>query len=373
MTESQVRGLFNEIAEGEAAPSRVDPQLALRRGRVRLRWRRACAAGVPVLAAAAVTVVALAVAAGSVRTGAGLAAAGPAAPRQFNPLHPDVSFGWLPAGESIMQGGARRTEVFMDAGSASGFLGWGLDVYARGQCHLTGAGRGLKCAGETPLEDATARFSEPAPAVDGHRAFWAGTDLVWPYARGGWAWVSIPVRNFSTLRHDTVMQSQAIKIARHVRFDASTAPLVFPAQLTGLAGQWRMSEVHYQADAGVLLGDSYTLTTGTSKFFPRVGDLGIWTNAPYVQVHPAPRTGTCSPHDPATMNTSEIINGYRVVLKRTAAGGHPEQELCIAHADGLWVDVIEFGPHPTMSVTRVFRQMRLLGTHPAHWTTNPIS
>ena len=372
MTESQVRGLFNEIAEGETGPSRVDPQLALRRGRARLRWRRACAAGAPVLAAAAVAVVALAVAAGPGRPGTGPAAAGPAAPRQFNPLNPGVSFGWLPAGESIMQGGARRTEVFMDAGSPSEFPGWGLDVYARGQCHLTGADRGLKCVGETPLMDETARISEPAPAVDGHRAFWAGTDLVWSYARGGWAWVSIAVPSFSALRHDPVMQRQAIKIARHVRFGASTAPVVFPAQLTGLTGQWRINELHYQAEAGVLLGDSYTLTTGTSQFFPQVGDLGIWTNAPYIQVHPAPRTGTCSPNDPATVNTSEIINGYRVVVKRSSAGGFPEHEACAAHADGLWADITEFGSHSTNSVTRLFRQLRLLGTNPAHWTTNPI-
>jgi hypothetical protein len=35
----------------------------------------------------------------------------PAAPRQFNPLIPYVSFGWLPAGEWLIQGGVRRTEV----------------------------------------------------------------------------------------------------------------------------------------------------------------------------------------------------------------------------------------------------------------------
>ena len=104
MTEPQVRALFNQIADGEAAPSRVDTQLALRRGRARLRWRRACVASAPVLAAAAVAVVALAVAAGPGRPGAGPAATGPAAPRQFNPLIPYVSFGWLPAGQSLEPG-----------------------------------------------------------------------------------------------------------------------------------------------------------------------------------------------------------------------------------------------------------------------------
>jgi hypothetical protein len=372
VNEPQVRALFNQIADGEATPSRVDTQLALRRGRARLRWRRACVASVPVLAAAAVAVVALAVAAGPGRPGVGPAAAGPAAPRQFNPLIPYVSFGWLPAGQSLDQGGAWRGAVYMDAESASSLPGWGLTVYARGQCHLTSAGRGLKCAGETPLENATTRFSQPAPAIDGHDAFWAGTNLVWKYARGGWAWMNIAVPDFSALRHDPVMQGQAIKIARHLRFGAATPPLVFPAKLTGLAGQWRFSDLHYRAAAGVLQADSYTLTTGTSRFFPRVGDLGIWTNAPYVDIAPSPRSATCTPHDPSTQNTSEIINGYRAVLKLSSTGGHPRQEVCAVHADGLSVGILEFGPHPLMGVTSLFRHLRLLGTNPANWTKNPI-
>ena len=371
MNESQVRALFNQIADGESPPSRVDPQLALRRGRARLRWRRACVASAPVLAAAAVAVVALAVAAGPSRPGAGPATTGPAAPRQFNPLIPYVSFGWLPAGQSLSQGVTSRTQVGMLSGSASNPLGWSFSVYARGQCHLTSSGQGLRCAGETPLEVATARFSKPAPAVHGHSAFWAGTNLVWSYARGGWAWLNIPV-SFSTLQHDTVVQRQAIKIARHLRFGAATPPLVFPGQLTGLTGRWRISDLHYGAAAGVLQADSYTLTTGTSRFFPQVGDQGIWTNAPYVQIHPAPRRETCDPHDPSTQNTSEIISGYRVVVKRSSAGGRPEQEVCAAHADGLSVDILEFGPHPSANVTSLFRQLRLLGTNPANWTNNPI-
>jgi len=49
----------------------------------------------------------------------------PAAPRQFNPLIPNVSFGWLPAGESLGQGGVRRTDVYLAAGRPPGLLGWG--------------------------------------------------------------------------------------------------------------------------------------------------------------------------------------------------------------------------------------------------------
>jgi hypothetical protein len=146
MIEPQVRALFDQIAEGEAEPSRVDTHLALRRGRARLRWRRACVAGAPVLAAAVAAVVALAVAAGPFRTGASPAGgAGPAAPRQFSALIPNGTFGWLPAGEALQQGGVRPGEAYMAAGSPADFSSWSLGVYARGRCHLTGSPGALTC------------------------------------------------------------------------------------------------------------------------------------------------------------------------------------------------------------------------------------
>jgi hypothetical protein len=367
MTESQVRALFNQIADGGAGSWRVDTQLALRRGRARLRWRRACVAGAPLLAAAAATAVALAAAAGPARPGAGPASgAGPAAPRQFNPLIPNVSFGWLPAGQSLMQGGVRPAEVYLDA------TDWALSVYARGRCHLTGPATGLTCSTRDRGGVSTWRFSGPAPAVGGHSAFWAGPNLVWQYARGGWAALNMPLPSVSAPRHDSRTQREAIKIAGQLRFGVATPPLVFPARLTGLPGQWLVSDVHYFAGAGVLRADSYILTTDTSRFFPHVGDLGVWANAPYVQINPAPRASTCTPHDPAYKNTSEIINGYRVVVQRGTIGGLPEQDVCAAHAGGFWVDIEEFGPHPTIGVASLFRHLRLPGTNPANWTSNPI-
>ena len=114
MIESQVRALFTEIADREPARSQVDIQLARRRGRARLRWRRACVAGASVLAAAAVVV--LAVGVGPVRLGSGPPAGRPAAPRQFNPLVPYLSFGWLPAGNSLVAGDARPELMALVAG-----------------------------------------------------------------------------------------------------------------------------------------------------------------------------------------------------------------------------------------------------------------
>jgi hypothetical protein len=366
MSEFQIRALFAEIAGGEPASSRVDVELARRRGRARLRWRRAGVAGGSVLAAAAVA--ALAVGVGPVRPGPGPVAAGPAAPRQFNPLVPYMSFGWLPPGESPGQGGIRPTESFIVAGP-QGEPEWTLGVYARGQCHLTGSASGLNCPGSSTLQ-----LRKRAPDVAGHRAFWGSPFLVWQYARGGWAWMSIPAPNLSAVLHSKQgLAGTALKIARHVRYDVPTR-LVFPARFSGLPSQWQVHDIsYYVPDGGLLRADQYMLTTGRSRFDPHVGDTGVWTDAPYVIVHPAPRKGTCSPHDPSSKNTSEIINGYRVVLKRFHLGGVPVQELCGAHAGGLWFNIQVFGAHPSIDVTSLFRDhMRLLGTNPANWTANPI-
>jgi hypothetical protein len=148
---------------------------------------------------------------------------------------------------------------------------------------------------------------------------------------------------------------------------------VFPARFTGLPSQWHISDVHYWADSGVLSADTYVLTTRASRFLPQVGDLGVWANAPYIDIHPAPRKATCTPHDPATQNTSKVINGYRVVLKQMHIGGLPVQELCGAHADGLAFNIEVFGAHPTIDPVSLFRDhMRLLGADPANWTRNPL-
>ena len=351
-----------------------------RRGRARRRGgRRRTAWAAPIAAAAAVALViglAVAVSNGLFGTPRPARTAPAAAPRQFNPLIPYVSFGWLPAGESLYSGEVRPAQVFLTAGSTT-FPEWELNVYARGRCRLTGPARGLNCPHQG-LDGTTARatFTARAPAVNGHSAFWTGTGLAWQYARDGWAalmWSGSGPTARAPRQHMVRWQRQAVKIAGRLRLDAAI-PLVFPTQFTGLPSQWQISDVYYQPQAGVLRPETYTLTTPTARYLPHIGDLGIWTNAPYVQIHPAPRDGTCTPHDPASNNTSEIINGYRVVVKHMAIGGVPEQELCAAHADGFWFSIIESGPHPPIDVASLFKHhMRLLGTNPAKWTSHPLN
>jgi hypothetical protein len=379
MIESQIRALFTETADGEPATSQADIQLGRRRGRARLRWRRACVAGSSVLAAAAVA--ALAVGAGPVRPGSGPPAAGPAAPRQFNPLIPYLSFGWLPAGNSLVAGDARPEVMSLTAGrKLYARSTWDLIVYAAGQCHLTGPAGELKCSAPA-LEGLTARITGRAQAVRGHRAFWAGPYLVWQYARGGWAWLSLPFPydspKLSNAAKREAAKRDAVKIADHVRYGAATPPLVFPAQLTRLPSQWRVSSVYYLPDAGVLRASRFALGTGTPDLGAD-GGLEYQTNLPYFTIDPATsRKGSCYRYpnrkNSSERSTSETINGYRVVVTHLVRGTLSRQDLCAANADGLALYISQFGAHPPINLASLFRDhLRLLGANPANWTSKPI-
>jgi hypothetical protein len=375
VVESQLRALFEELASGEPPPSRVDTGLARRQGRRRLRWRRAAIAGAPVLAAAAAAAVVLAtgVAAPSVpaRVRATPAAGrsspppGPAqAPSHFNPLVPYLSFGWLPAGQSLIAGGTGRTEMYVVAGPRPAKATWSLAVYSAGRCQLATAQ--LNCttnasAGQT--EQITGR----APAVDGHPAFWAGGYLVWRYARGGWAWLSVPPSGGAAARAETV------KVASHVRYGAATTPsLVFPVQLTRVPGRWQVSSVYFRADAGGLRASQYSVSVGAAELSPGSGESA--GSAPFFSTGPATSHNSCS-YYPGGQSTREIIGGYRVTVNHLPgpAGASSGQQLCAADADGLAVFITEAGSHPAIGVTALFaHHLRLLGTNPANWTRAPI-
>ena len=161
-------------------------------------------------------------------------------------------------------------------------LGPDLGVYAAGQCHLTGPAGELKCSAPT-LGGLTARITGRAPAIRGHRAFWADPYLVWQYARGGWAGLLLPTSYISPKLSNAVkreaVKREAVKIAGHVRYGAATPPLVFAAQLTGLPSRWRVGSVYYQPDGGVLRASRFALTTGTPDLGAD-GGLEFQTNLP---------------------------------------------------------------------------------------------
>jgi hypothetical protein len=380
MSEPQIRALFAEIADREPARSQVDIQLARRRGRARLRRRRASVAGTSVLAAAAVVVLAMGI--GPVRLGSGPPAGRPAAPRQFNPLVPYLSFGWLPAGNRLLAGDARPQVAALIAGRKQDTPNnWNLIAYSAGQCHLTRPE--LTCS-TAALEGFTAQISGRAPAVRGHRAFWAGpavsglppagtsgadSYLVWQYARGGWAGLVLPTANATklTAAQREAYKQDAVKIANHVRYGAATPPLVFPAQLTGLPSRWRVGSVYYQPDGRLLRASRFALTTGTPDLGAD-GGLEFQSNLPNFGIDPATFYKNFCP-----TSGSEIINGYRVVVTNPVSGTLPSEWLCAAHADGLALQIALQGAHPPISVASLFRDhLRLLGTNPANWTTKPI-
>jgi hypothetical protein len=370
MIESKVRELFTEIARGEPHSSRVNVQLARRRGRARLRWRRACMSGTAVLAVAAITVGASTAWRDSGRSDSGLPPA--SAPLQFNPLVPYLSFGWLPAGNSLRDGDTSPDAVYLDAGRKMDRDNiWVLQVYAAGQCQLTGPVKELKCSTRA-LGGLIARITGPAPAVHGRHAYWAtqyqpsqlpagraGQFLIWPYAHGGWA--SLGRGGPAAVKRDVV-----VKIADNVRYGAPTPPLMFPMQLKGVPSKWRVGSVFYQPDGRVMRASRFAVTTGTPTSAD--GGLQFQPNLPaFTDIEPAASHGNyCG------VPLTKTINGYRVALFHGTSTS-PYQALCTDHADGLEFQFGEQGAHPPISMANLFRDhLRLLGNNPANWTRKPI-
>ncbi|HEY3955433.1 MAG TPA: hypothetical protein VGM53_18840 [Streptosporangiaceae bacterium] len=359
MIETQIRALFAEIADSTQTHSQVDVRLARNRGRARLRWRRACIAGTSGLAAA--TVVALVVA-GPLLPGSGRAASGPAAPRQFSPLAPYLTAGWLPARYQLTAGDTGLREMTLVAqSSVNDFLE--VDAFAAGQCTFTGpAGPGgkLKCAGD-PADVIPDSIVGRAPAIGGHGAFWRGRDskdvssLVWQYARGGWA-----ALRFSGTIGD---RAEAVRIADHARFGAATPPLLFPLQLTGLPKTWEVGNVYYRPHHKMLRAARFSLTTGT-RHVNADGGLTFQKGLPafdWIQ--------SASPHQQPCGDANETINGYKVNFYDQ----HNKQDLCVLNDNGLAFDVGVPGAHPPIGVISLFTgHIRVLGTNPANWTTKPI-
>jgi hypothetical protein len=375
MIEDQVRALFTSIADGEPVPSRVNTGLALRRGRARLRWRRAGLAGAPVLAAAAVAAVALAVGAAPFRPGPGPAIVAPsAAPRQFNPLAPYAAFGWLPAGNPVLIGGSSRSLAFQVAGPGMARRPWMLDVAAAGYCRLAPAAQELTCRTGPSGQGQNWRITAPAPAVLGHRAFWARTGresqgyLVWQYGRGGWALLT----KVSPDPPTPAWRAMALKAADHVRYGAHAAPpIIFPIQLIGVPAAWRVSALTYVPHGKVSQASEYSLAASPTAVYPSgFSQPGL----PDITIAPAGARNSCPamPH-----SVHKAVAGHQVVVANVPAGSQgvqePEQLLCAANADGLMVNIKVLGGHPVLGVVSLFaHHMALLGPHPAPWARVPI-
>ena len=372
MDEAGARAVLERVAGDEAPPTRIDIALARRKGRTRLRWRLAAiAGGVPAVAAiAAVTVIVSG--ALPVRTSGPAAARGNvAAPHRFDPLIPYASFGWLPPGRHITSAYTSAASEELEVGPTGSPRSWDLLVYNAGSCnHTSGQLLSLARASHRPTMKCTLNWdtfegratlanpvSAVAPAVNGHRAFWArpvcntkqcnaaAAMLVWSYAPGGWARLSGPSR------------SDALKIARNVTFGAPTAqPIRFPVTITGPRPSWRVTMVQSAPSGGVLAAQQWALgTTATAPSFtvlPQGHGLAA---------------GSCN-LQPASAVRHQIINGFRVTTTITAQGS----QICARHARGMSVYVFT-GAKVTPDAIAIFaHHLRLPGPNPAGWTTQPL-
>ncbi len=371
MDEPGVRAMLDKLAAGDPPPSRVSVEQARRRGRARLRWRRAGLAGAPVLAAATVTAIVMMMSAGAASIGVPAAGASrpatasppasvsaspaplSAAPRDFDPLARYVYWGWLPAGQQLVSGQTSRSEMYLTAGPKPGSAAWALTVYAGGRCHR--GGHTLTCAnGGIQLSE---RLS-PGPLVNGRRAFWGRGYLAWQYARGGWAWLE------PAIVHQHRDRADAPRVASTVRFGTATAPsLWWAAQLTSLPGRWQVDSTEFTPQSGKALARQFYLTVA-----------GHRADAPGLTVDPAAGNSSCSRY-PDGQSVREVISGYHVTINhiRPVRGDPPTQQVCAAHADGLSVFISEYDARPLVGVVSLFRHhLRLLGTDPANWVTAPV-
>jgi hypothetical protein len=381
MDEPGVRAMLDKLAGEEPPSSGVSIEQARRQGRRRLRWRRASLAGAPVLAAAAVTIIVVTATAASgpassvLPSGAGTASTAPpqsaspspsssvpapptAAPRRFNPAVPYVSWGWLPRGQSLVTGTADQAGSYLTAGPRSHVGRWSLATYAAGECRLTGSLLNCALSGSGMRENI-----RPGPLVSGRPAFWTAhdDDLVWQYARGGWAWLEPPPVRKAPDPSKAIRV--AVRVAEGIRLGPSAGlSLAYAAQLTNLPGHWRLASTGFKPVSGRLL-------TGFSMIV-----RGHRQDAPQFNVTPAGKRSSCYFY-PAGESVRKVINGYPVTINHIppTRGGRPIQQICAADADGLFVFISEYDAHPLVGVASLFRDhLRLLGPDSANWAASPL-
>jgi len=376
--EDEIRDLYRQVTDPEQPPARVCIAEALRRGRILRRRRRFSAVAAPVVAVAAVAGIALA-ATLPAHNHRGAPArpqiANPAPlPGQFDPLAVNMSFGWLPPGEAAVTGGTGELDSWLSVylehnlnlyGNPDANTRWQLSEYAQGVCTLGAKHGHLFC-------DTDRQLSGRAPDVNGHLAFWESNNglripygphqaLVWTYAPEYWAELASTSGSWQS-------GQTLLRIARGGMLGVrATQPVKFAVQLTAVPSAWRIGSTFIVRTGDMWLGQEYTVTTGKKALWG--GSSLVSNGLPSVVTYAG--GGSCSAFL-AGHSEQLRINGYQVVIT-TDTPGAGESKLCAPDANGL--EVLEFlsGAHARVSVTSLFRNMRLLGPKPSAWTTQPIS
>jgi len=377
MLEKSIERFFREIADREQPQSRVSIQQALRDGRARLRRRRRLRAiGTPALAAVAVAAIAVS----SLGLSAGSHGAGPkqgratATGRYFSALAPYATFGWLPAREPVVPGHKKELAELGTYGTISWNLEdlssgpWTLKVYAVGNCQQVG--NQIQCAKNLEQDPCASSREVPAPAVNGHQAFWlAGRFhcLNVEYAPGGWA----SLWYYDEIRPDKQL---VLQVASAIRFGGQR-PLKFAAQVRNLPGKWRVVFAGFGVTRGALLASDYEIKDGASA-------TGV-----EIDMTPANAKHNRCERVPTKRSAllCRVINGYYVnYLKpsKLTRPPCPPGKICAtpvdfvhiwaSDADGWNVDLMA-GPRHFGLLFPVFEHLTVLGRNPAAWTTKPIS
>jgi hypothetical protein len=356
MSEPQLRAYFHQVADCEADRPPLDTQAAYRRGQVRLRWRRVRAAGSSVLAVAVLAGLALGV--GPLRPGHHSPAL--QAPRQFNPLDAYLSFGWLPRGDKLVGGDVIPQTVALFAGhKASDLEVWDMRAIAAGQCRLRA--QNLSCPPSVVVTPGGLKLTTTAPRVQGHRAWWAGSYLVWQWAPNAWAMLSPPSEKPS--QQD---RRDAVKIARNVAYGAPTRPLLFTLQLTGMPRKWHVGSVLWQVAAGRFQVTRFSLLVHPTQNVD--GGLEFQTKLPYftdIQV-----ADPHAQHKICGLPPNQHFLGWPFHL--TFSSNPVYQDLCTDSADGLAFHLYVAGSQPPISAENMLTHMRLLGNIPKNWSTEPF-
>jgi hypothetical protein len=386
MDENAAGTLLRKLADTEAPPARVDLRLAMVSGRRRRRIRLAGAGGSVLAIGAVIGVVVTMVVTAS--PGAAVPLRAPAAtahasvqpvtpgtsapddvPRQFNPLIPYASFGWLPKGYTTVindyaSTSTNSTALAANSSARSAAQGsfW-LHVMATGAC--TDRSAVVNCHWDSGDVTGPLSLRQRAPDVNGRPAYWTdGDSILWEYAPGAWATMVGP-GGYESVRSPAV-RALILKVAAGVRYDGQ-ASLVFPLWLSGIPASWQLEGANFTDSPPAL--DAAGLDFGPA----------VKPEAAMISVTPSSGTPACLFIKGESRYVT--VDGVKAILQ--GANSSYAQALCVSNLNGQHISVqlsmriagtgaAVPGAAAIGGALGLFRHLHLLGTDPAGWTTDPF-